>query len=149
MMNMSRKITILFAVLCIATLVVSAGDKKMSAADHVAKLKAELGLSDEQATQAEAIIAENMAKRHEAHAPIKALKEEVHALRGHENADAEANAEAIAAKIAEIKAAKAENATARKAHHDRLRAILTEEQAVKFDEMMAAHQMEGKKKAKH
>ena len=147
MMSMSRKITILFAVLCIATLVVSAGDKKMSAADHAVKLKAELGLSGEQATQAEAIIAGNMAKMNDAHAAIKALKEEVHALRGHENADA--NAEAIEAKIAEIKAAKAENATARKAHHASLRAILTEEQAAQFDEMMAAHQMEGKKKAKH
>lgn len=142
---MLRKITVLFAILCLATLVVAAGDKKASAADHAAKLKAELGLSDEQVAQAEAIIAEDMARMSEAKEAITAIKEELKALK----ADEEGNAEAIEAKVAEKKTVKEAYAAGRKAHHERLRAILTEEQATKFDEMMAAHSMDGKKREKH
>ena len=145
---MIRKVFVLAVVVCLAALAGLAGDhgdKSMSAADHAAKLKAELNLTDEQAAQAEAIIAEDMAGMKEAKASIMAIKEEIKTLQE----DAEGNAEAIEAKRAEKMAAKEQYAAGKKEHHARIRAILNEEQAAKFDEMMASHKKEGKMREKH
>ncbi len=150
---MFRKATILLTVICLAALAGLAGGKGgkgKSAADHAAKLKAELTLTDEQTAQVEAIFADYKPQFEAIGARYKAAKAEMKALHGND----EATAEQIEANRAEMTAAKVEKKALRQQQHEAIKALLTEEQAAKLDEMMAAHSKKqggdhGKKRGKY
>lgn len=99
-------------------------------AEAAAKLAEKLGLSDEQKAQAEKIFAESHPQRQELHEKAKALHEEARALK--ESGDEEA----MRAKKEQFKALKQEGKALHDAQAEKIKAILTDDQRAKFEEMM-------------
>ncbi len=133
---MMRRATLLTVALLAAAVVAYAGEgtaksgggEKMDKAAHMAKMKAELNLTDQQAQQAE----KAMEELHPLHERVMAAHNDLV-----EAKKANAGKDVIAQKGAALAAAKKELNSARE---DRFRAILTAEQFAKWKEMVAAHE---------
>ncbi len=134
---MRNKALIVFVLVCLGALGVFAGEKsaKPNAAEHAAKLQTELNLTTEQTAQVEKLFAEFLPTFEAVHARQKAVREEMMALHG----DTEANAEALEVKRAEMQAIHAERKTLLDARRNQMQQILNEEQFAKFKEIEASH----------
>ena len=132
-----KKALLLVTIVCLAALTGFAGDKagQATAADHAAKLQQELNLTAEQTAKVESLFAGFLPKFEAARASAKAMREEIKALHG----DAEGNAQTIEAKQAEVNAVHAELKAQMAARSAQLQEILTPEQFVEYQEIEAAH----------
>lgn len=138
---MRRKLTGILVVLCLGVLVSFAGEqasKKMDAAAHAAKLKAELGLTPEQTAQVEQILADTMKRIEPVRASIKATREELKALRSANPADPQA----IQAKESELETLRAQKRGLKAERDSALKNVFTPEQFAKYQELLAAHKKE-------
>lgn len=138
---MRNKALIVFVLVCLGALGVFAGEKsaKPNAAEHAAKLQAELNLTAEQTAQVEKLFAEFLPTFDAVHARQKATGEEMMALHG----DTEANVGALEVKRAEMQAIHTERKTLLDARRNQMQQILNEEQFAKFKEIEASHMKKG------
>lgn len=128
-MKMTRTLFAALAVVLLAAVVVTAGG-----GEKMAKLKAELNLTDAQVTQLEQKLAD-----------VQPLGERVTALKGELKAletAASPDQKAIEAKRGELGAAKKEY---KEKHNGIFRSVLTSDQWAKYEEMQAQHAKSAKK----
>lgn len=134
---MLRKTVAILTLVCLSALAGLAGDKsgEPNAAEHAAKLQAELNLTAEQTAAVEKVFAEFLPTFEAMRAQRKAGMEGMKAQHG----DTEANAEASEAMHADMEAMHAEMQARMEGLRTQMQQILNDEQYQKFVEMEAAH----------